>query len=110
MSDEDYRGPQLVAQGKHQVKDLSLDGDIQGRGGFIGDQKFWNQGERHSDHHALSLAARHLMGVSMGLLVRVWDANRAQKLYRPFPVLLFSSILVNIENLSQLVADCVNGV
>ena len=48
----------VVAQAAQQVKDLRLDGHVQGRGGLVGDQQLRVAGQRHGDHDALAHAAR----------------------------------------------------
>src|SRR5215204_887446 len=57
------RHAQFVAQVHQQIQDLRLDGDIQRCGGFVGDEQLGPAGERHGDHHALTLATRELVWI-----------------------------------------------
>jgi hypothetical protein len=42
-----------------QIKEMSLGGDVQGRGRLIGDQELGARDHRHGDQHALALPARN---------------------------------------------------
>jgi hypothetical protein len=44
-----------------QLEDLLLDRHVERRGRLVGDQQLRLAGDRHRDHHALLLAARHLV-------------------------------------------------
>ena len=63
----------------HQIQDLGLNGDIQGSGGFIGDQKMRLQSQCHSDHHSLGLTAGHFMRVSMGFFLGIGYSNQLEE-------------------------------
>ena len=62
MCDKNNRGTHLLAHIPDQIKDLSLNGHIQCRAGFVGDQQFGDAGQRHGDHHALCHTAGKFMG------------------------------------------------
>ena len=57
MRDQHNGGTDAVLEIPHQVQNLRLDGHIQGRGGFIGDQQLRVAGKRNGNHHALAHAA-----------------------------------------------------
>ena len=59
----------------HQLDDLGLDGDVQGRGRLVGDQKLGPTGERHGDHRPLPHAAGHLVWIVRVALIGVGDTH-----------------------------------
>jgi hypothetical protein len=63
MCDQDDCRPQITLQVRDQVEYLSLHRNVQGSCGFVGDKHRRIAGQRHGDHHALSHAARQLVGV-----------------------------------------------
>ena len=63
MGDEQHRHVVAMLQILQQVEDLRLHGDIERRRRLVGDEEIGPVGERHRDHHALTLAARKLMRI-----------------------------------------------
>lgn len=51
VSNEDHPHLHLPLQHADQLQDLRLNGDVEGGGGFIGNQQRRFAGERHGDHH-----------------------------------------------------------
>ncbi len=68
--------PRRFLQFAHQVEDLRLDGDVQRRGRFIGDQHLRIAGQRHGDHHALPHAAGQLVRIGLRAPLRFGDVTR----------------------------------
>ncbi|MNC49773.1 hypothetical protein D3C75_989740 [compost metagenome] len=60
MSDEHHRHLLLRLQFFDQFQYLRLDGHIERRGWFIGNENRWVARQRHRNHHALTHAARKL--------------------------------------------------
>ena len=58
--DEDDRGPGAFLELVHQVEDLGLDGDVEGGGRLVRDEKARVAGHRHRDHHPLAEPAGKL--------------------------------------------------
>ena len=58
VGDHQHRRPGFALQGVEQVQNLTPHGDIQGGGGFIGQQQFGATGQGHGDHGALALPPR----------------------------------------------------
>ena len=56
VGNEDHRHAGLRLQVAYQVQNLGLDGHIQGRGGFVGNQDIGLAGQRHGNHDALAHA------------------------------------------------------
>ena len=63
--------PSFCLQILQKLQDLRLDGDVEGGGRLVGDQEIGLVGERHRDHHALTLAAGKLVRVGAEPLARV---------------------------------------
>jgi hypothetical protein len=80
VADEQHAHAALGLQPRQQFQDLALDGHVQRRGGLVGDQQLGLAGQRHRDHHALLLAARHLVRVAGQAALRFGDAHLAQQL------------------------------
>ncbi len=75
MGDEDHAQAALPAQPVEDADDLGLDGDVQGRGGFVGEHQP-GLGEQHrGDHDALQHPAGQLVGVLPQPPRRVVDAH-----------------------------------
>ena len=53
VGDEDDRRSGALLQLVHQVEDLGLDGDVEGGGRLVGNEKARVAGHRHRDHHPL---------------------------------------------------------
>ena len=54
---------------------MGLDGDIEGGGGFIGDEEFGLAGQSHSDHGALLHSAGKLVGIVVRAEFGIADAD-----------------------------------
>ena len=57
VGDEDHRHAPLGTEVVEQVQDVLLDGDVQGRGGFIGDEDPWFARQGCCDHDPLAEAS-----------------------------------------------------
>ena len=78
-----------LLQVRQQIENLSLYGDIQGSGRFVGNQKLGFGGNRHRNHRPLPLSAGKLKGVGKGFLLRLADAGFRQEFDCPSPCLFF---------------------
>ena len=63
VGDEDHGGAELLLQFTNQPQNLRLNGHIQRRGGFIGNDEIRSAHQRHGNHHALAQPARELVRV-----------------------------------------------
>ena len=77
------RHAELVAQAHQQLEDLRLDGDVERRGGLVGDQELRVAGERHRDHDPLAQPARELVRILREAPLRRADPDHAQQLEHP---------------------------
>ncbi|CUK21701.1 Uncharacterised protein [Achromobacter sp. 2789STDY5608615] len=65
VGDEDHAHVHFFLQLTDQLQDLGLDGDVQRRGGLVGDQQLRLAGQRHGDHDALAHAAGQLVRIAV---------------------------------------------
>ena len=61
VGDEQHAGALARLQLGHELQDLGLGGDVERRGGLVGDQQDGIEHQRHGDHDALALAAGELV-------------------------------------------------
>ena len=80
MCDQHNRRAEPAFELQHQLEDLGLDGDVERRGGLVGDQQPWVAAERHGNHHALAHAAGELVRIVAHATLRIGDAHQAQHL------------------------------
>jgi hypothetical protein len=69
----------LIAKIAKEIEDLGLDGDIEGGGGFIGDEKFGLAGEGHGDHGALLHSAGKLVRIISRAEFGIADADEFEE-------------------------------
>ena len=79
MADPDQRRARLTAKPLHLEQDLCLDGDVQGRGGLVGNDQvgFVEQCDRNG--HTLAHAARELVRVGRQALIGRGNAHAHQR-------------------------------
>ena len=65
VGNENHRHAATIAQLPHEIEDGGLDGDIQGGGGFVGNQQGGIARDRHGNHHPLNLPPGKLVGVAI---------------------------------------------
>ena len=63
VGDEEHGQVVGAAEVREEGEDLGLDGDVEGGGGFVGDEEAGTVDEGHGDEEALTLAAGELVGV-----------------------------------------------
>ena len=126
VRDEHDAHAAIALQSAQQFQDLRLDGDIERRGGLVGQQHLGLARQRHGDHHALThaaaepvrilvqqvalaLAQRHQIALE-ALLQAVVDAHFLQRRDRALHGLIGRDALVQQDRLQDLVADAVHRV
>ena len=72
----------LLSQPVDHLEDLRLHRDVERRRRLVGDQHLRVVGDRHRDHHALAHAARELVRILVGAVLRLRDADRAEQVDR----------------------------
>ena len=85
VGDEQEGGGEVALEVAHQPQDLGLHGDVEGGGGFVGDQHLGAARQRHGDHHALAHAAAELVRVLIEPPPGVGDADGVEGVARPGP-------------------------
>ena len=105
MGDEQHRHAIGLLQPLQQRENLRLHGDVERRRRLVGDEQIGLVGERHGDHHALTLAARKLMRIGAKPRLRVGNADFAEKLDDPPANGGFAAHAVQLENLRDLPLD-----
>ena len=102
--------PSFALQLLQQLQQLGLDGDVDGRGGLVGDQQVRIVGERHGDHHALALPARELVRIGGEPLLRLRNADEPQQLERAQARLRAVQPLMQDQHLVDLLLDGVQRI
>ena len=107
MGDEEESGV-LSAHLPHEVEDLCLDGDVEGGGGFVGDDESGFEDECLGDHDSLSHAAGELEGEGVEACFWGGDADVAEPLERALSSLSARGVgLMESDGLGELVSDAV---
>ena len=94
----------------HELQNAGLDGHVQGRRRFVGDQDVGLAGQGHGDHDSLPHAAGKLKGILLHPLFRFIDVDQAQHLHCPVPGLLFVAVRVQQDGFHQLLSDRIGRV
>ena len=105
VGDEDHGHRQLLAEVVDEVEDLGLDGDVEGRGGLVGDEQLGLAGQRHGDHHPLAQASGELVGVLVQPFGGLGHLHQAQDLEGPLPGLPAGHVPVEPDALGDLATD-----
>ena len=106
----DYRHAQLLLERGHKLEYLSLNGNVECRGGFVGDEDIRFAGERHCYHNSLTHTAGEFKRILLHALLGLVDVNEAKHLDRPVIGFLLVAVGVQGDGLHELVAYGVGGV
>jgi len=110
VGDEDHGHPVLAAQVVEQIEDQGLNGDVEGRGGLVGDEQLGSAGDGQGDHHPLAHPTREAMGVVAQMLGRGREANLLQQLDRAPARRLPTEVQMPAEGLGDLASDRQRGI
>jgi hypothetical protein len=110
VGDHQHRRAQLALEPLDQLQNLGLDGDVQGRGGLVGDDQAGPAGEGHGDHGPLAHAPGELAGVFPQPLLGGGDAHQAQHVRGLLPGLPAVRMLVQPDGFDDLVPDGIDRV
>ena len=100
----------LALQAPQQIQDGFLDGHVQGGGGLVGDQQGRVVGQRHGDHHPLTLAAAELMRVALQHVLGGGQLHLFQQIQATLPDGGASQALMNAHRLADLPLHAVQRV
>ena len=102
--------PRRSLQIGEQGEDLRLDGDVQGGGGFVGDQDVGLERQRHGDHHPLTLAAGQFVRQSGEAAIGFRQTDQAEKFQHPRALGRAGNAGVDFEHFANLLLDIVEGI
>ncbi len=105
VGDEEHGHAVLALQLAQEFEDLRLDRDVERGGRLVGDQQFGPIGERHGDHHTLTLAAREFMRIGFQPFFRLADADLVQQLQHAGTRRLPGHTLMQCEDFGNLLFD-----
>ena len=110
VGDQEHGHAPLGLETAQQVEDLRLDGDVEGRGRLIGDEKGGPAGESHGDHGALAQPAGELVGKVAGPLGCRGNLDELEHLDGARPRFLATGPAVGEHGGRNLVADGEHGI
>ena len=105
VGDEQEGHAQRGLEPAQQFEDLRLDGDVEGRGGLVGDQEVGLVGQGHGDHHALALPSRELVRIGAKALLRFGQSHQPQQLQGARAGRRPAQVLVHEQDLAHLLLD-----
>ena len=110
VRDEQNRHATLIAQLADQREDLSLDRHVECGGWLVGDEQLRIARQRHRDHDALLLTARHLVRVLVERHLGLRNADLLEEFERAGTSLGASHLLVQQDRFGHLIADAIDRV
>jgi len=87
----------LILELADEVQDLGLSGDIQGRGGFVGDEEARAADDRHGDDSPLPHAPGELVGIALELALGFRNSHLGKHFDGPLPCFRGSHARVVLE-------------
>jgi len=91
------------------LKDLQADGELDGRGGFVGDEDRGLGGQHHGDHDALTPTARELVRIGAGDAPGHPNWHRLEHRHRPLAGLAPARRLMQPAGLADPLAHADDG-
>ena len=79
VRNEEHRHADFLLELGNERKNLGLNRDVERRGRFVGNEELGLAGKRNGNHHALTHAARELMGKAHGNAFGVRNADELKK-------------------------------
>ena len=105
VGNEYDRHVELLLQFLHEIDDLGLDRDVEGRRRLVGDQQRRIARQRLGDHGPLAHAAGILVRIAVDSGARVGNADLVEHVRGHLPGFLFRGLAVQSDDLANLVAD-----
>ena len=110
VRDQQQRHAEPVLQLAHQMEDLRLNGDIERRRRFVGDQDVGLVGDCHRDHDPLPLSAGELVRIGAEPVLGVANTDQAQQFERARARRRRRHVLVDQQYLGDLLIERVQRV
>nr|VXZ92830.1 Uncharacterised protein [Klebsiella pneumoniae] len=104
VGDQQQAGGKRLLQFAHQLEDLRLNSDVEGRGRLIGNQHLWLAQHCHGDHHPLAHTAGKLVRILLQALLHMTDFDRVQHRADPAAPFTAAQHFVALQRLFQLLA------
>ena len=110
VRDEQQRQLEALLQVAQQVEDLRLDGDVERRRRFVGDEERRIAGERKRDQRALPESARQLVRVFTNAARRIRHAHRLEQFDGAVSCRAAARDAVHGQRFLDLIADGEDGI
>ena len=110
VADKDKPHAVAVAQLLEQLEDLLLHGNVEGGGGFVGDEQLRVARYGHGNHHPLALAAAEFVGIRPISLFWIGEKHLVKELQRALLGLCAAVAEVLAHHLVHLLAAADGGV
>ncbi len=110
MRDQQDGKTERLLQPRQHVEDFALHGDVQRRGGFIGDQHPGPPRHGDGDQHALAHAARQAVGKFPHQTPGIGQPHQFQQFAHPCIEILAGQFFVRQHRFAQLAADAHHGI
>ena len=110
VRDEDDCHAEFALELFNKLEDLRLNGDVEGGGGFVGDEDLGARDERHGNHDALAHAAGEFVRVLVDAVFGIADADGFERGDGALAGFAAACLFVNEERFDELFADAEVGV
>ena len=110
MCNHQDRHAKLILQLHHQLQDLCLNRHIKRCRRLISNQQLRLTRQRNCYHDSLTHTTGKLMWILFQTFFRLIDTDQLQKLNRPCLNLTFCFICMKLQNLANLITDCVHRI
>jgi len=110
VGDEEQSKAEAAAEAGEEGDDLGLDGDVEGGGGFVGDEQLGAAGDGHGDEDALAHAAGELVGVLAEAGRWVADADKFEGFDGEVAGFAAAEATVGADDVDELGADGEDGI
>ncbi len=110
VGDENDGRPEFPLQVSQELKYLALYRHVERRRWFVRDENGGAQGNGHGDHHALTHAARELVGILLQPLLRLGKPDSLHRFERAGPCLRERKRFMGADCFDQLAPDAHNRV
>ena len=105
VGDKKHSQTKPGAQLGEQVENLGLNGYIEGRRGFVGDEQLRAVDDGHGDHDALAHASGELVRIAAGALAGIGNGNVAHAFDSSTPGFRFGDVVVSEDSFGDLLAN-----